>query len=263
MTARDKRFDQRPVFVFIYDSAVIGLCLDDFRQQHPAGFFADRQERAVGFPPRFTQGRLDNAGDPVVQPQDIQQRFVEHAGFVTIGRAFEVVIEAEPVEKSLKTGIIVMPEAFMRAERIGHAGQRLAQMFGHHFLLGHVFRHLAQTVHIVGERKQFGGNIGHRFECAPHHGGTHDLAKGADMRQAGRPIAGLEQHVTLFGHLAGGTFQKTARLGKRPRLGVRAERFQIGQVPDPPGVSERRKLRLYRFGVNQMRRTAQTDAVTG
>jgi hypothetical protein len=42
----------------------------------------------------------------------------------------------------------------MRAERIGHLRQRLAEMLRQQLLVRHVVRHLAQAVHIVGEGEQ-------------------------------------------------------------------------------------------------------------
>ena len=77
----------------------------------------------------------------------------------------------------------------MGAERIGHLGQRLAEILRQHLLVRHVVRHLAQAVHVVGERDQPGLDlvVGENAEGVTHHGGARDLAEGADMRQAGGP----------------------------------------------------------------------------
>ena len=68
-----------------------------------------------------------------------------------------------------------------------------------HLLVRHVVRHLAQAVHVVGEGEQPGLDLvlGQHAEGVAHHGGARDLAEGADMRQARRAVAGLEQHLVL------------------------------------------------------------------
>ena len=47
-------------------------------------------------------------------------------------------------------------KTFMRTERVGHPGQRLAEMPRHHLLVGDVVGHLAQRIHVVGEGDQPG-----------------------------------------------------------------------------------------------------------
>ncbi len=63
----------------------------------------------------------------------------------------------------------------------------------------HVVRHLPHPVHVVGEDEQPGGDLAFRqhLEGLAHHGRARDLAEGADMRQAGRAIARLEQRLAL------------------------------------------------------------------
>ena len=62
-----------------------------------------------------------------------------------------------------------------------------------------VIRHLAERVHVVGECDQAGLDlvIGEDAESVAYHGGARDFAEGADMRQAGWAVAGLEDHFLL------------------------------------------------------------------
>ena len=59
----------------------------------------------------------------------------------------------------------------------------------------HVVRDLAHAVHVVGEAEQPRLDLvaGQHAEGVAHHRGARDLAERADMRQAGRAVAGLEQ----------------------------------------------------------------------
>ncbi len=131
--------------------------------------------------------------------QHLQQRGVEPARRVAGSRRHEFVVEAELIEKGAQPRVVVRGEACMRAERIGHFGQRLAEMLRQHLLVGNVVRHLAQAVHVVGERDQPGLDrvVGQHAEGVAHHGGARDFAESADMRQAGRAVAGLEDHLVL------------------------------------------------------------------
>ena len=58
-----------------------------------------------------------------------------------------------------------------------------------------VVGNLAHPVHVVGEAQQLGLDLvpGEHPEGVPNHRCARHLAEGADMRQAGRPVAGLEQ----------------------------------------------------------------------
>ena len=114
-------------------------------------------------------------------------------------------------------------ETVMGTERIGHAGQRFAKVFGHHLLLRHVVRHFTQSVHIVRKSKQLCRDIRYSFKGAAHHGRAHNLAKGADMRQAGRPVTGFEQYVALVRRVTASTLQDLARLLEGPGLGLHRE----------------------------------------
>ena len=111
-------------------------------------------------------------------------------------------------------------------ERIRHARQRLAEIGRQHLLVGDVVRHLAQAVHVVGEGEQPGLDLvlGQHAKGMAHHGGARDLAEGADMRQARRTVAGLEQHLVLRT-----LFQprdNRFRLLERPGVGLFGERTQ-------------------------------------
>ena len=64
---------------------------------------------------------------------------------------------------------------------------------------GHVVGHLAQPVHVVAERDQPRRQAGEFGERVAHPDRARHLAEGADMRQAGRAVAGLEQRVALAG----------------------------------------------------------------
>ena len=124
---------------------------------------------------------------------------VEAARRVALRRGHEFVVEAEMVEEGAQPRIVVLAEARMRAERIGHLGQRLAEMLLQHVLVRHVVGHLAQAIHVVGKGDQprLDLVVGEHAEGVAHHGGARDLAEGADMRQAGRAVAGLEDHLVL------------------------------------------------------------------
>ncbi len=109
-----------------------------------------------------------------------------------------------------------MSEALMRAERIGDRGQRLAQMRPDHVAVGNVVGHLAQPVHVVGKREQPRLHIRQKTERVAHHRGAHHLAERADMRQAGRAVAGLEQHIAFFGRFPADPGENFTSLFKGP-----------------------------------------------
>ena len=113
-------------------------------------------------------------------------------------------------------------EALMGAERVGHLRQRLAQIGGQQFLIGHVVRNLSQRVHVVGEADQLRFPAGERVQRVAHHLGAGHLAEGADVRQAGGAVAGFEQHRPVRGAalLALDALDEAPRFGERPGLGV-------------------------------------------
>ena len=101
-------------------------------------------------------------------------------------------------------------------------------MLRQHLLVRHVVGHLAQPVHVVGEGDQPGLDlvVGEHAEGVAHHGGARDLAEGADMRQAGGAVAGLEDHLVL--RLALQPRDDLARLLERPGVRLLGELAQRG-----------------------------------
>ena len=157
----------------------------------------NRQERRVGRAPLRPQRRQDDVHHLVVDLEHLQQRLVEHARGVGLGRRHELVVEAEAVEEVAQHRVVVV----RRSSRIlpngsGTARQRLVEIGLQHLLVGHVARHLAQAVHVVGEADEARRALalGQHLEGVPHHARARDLAEGADVRQPRRPIAGLEDH---------------------------------------------------------------------
>ena len=102
-------------------------------------------------------------------------------------------------------------------------------MLGHHLLVGDVVGNFAQAVHVVGEADEPGRHLvlGEHAEGVAHHGGAGDLAERADMRQAGRAIARLEDDGT--GRLGDALqpAQDLARLLEGPRLAHMGMRQQL------------------------------------
>src|SRR6201999_2905865 len=66
--------------------------------------------------------------------------------------------------------------------------------------------------------------VGEHAERMAHHGGARDLAERADMRQAGRSVAGLEDHLVL--RLALQARDDLLRLLERPGVGLLGELAQ-------------------------------------
>ena len=126
--------------------------------------------------------------------EHLEQRLVEASRGVALGGGQELVVEAERVEEGPQPRIVVVAEAWMIAERVGNLRERLAEMLGHHLLVGDVAGHFAQAVHVVGEADQPRRDLvlGEHAEGVAHHGGAGDLAEGADMRQARGTVTSLE-----------------------------------------------------------------------
>ena len=150
---------------------------------------------------------------------------------VAVGRGKELVVEAELVEEGAQPRIVVGGEARMGAERVGHLGERLAEMLRHHLLVRHVVRHLAQPVHVVGERDQPGLDlvVGEHAEGVAHHAGARDLAEGADMRQPRGAVAGLEDDLVL--RLALEPRDDLPRLLERPGVRLLGELARDSDLP--------------------------------
>src|SRR6185437_15889757 len=96
-------------------------------------------------------------------------------------------------------------------------------MLRHHLPVGDVVGHLAQRVHVVGEGDQPGLDLiaGEHAEGVTHHRCARDLAKSTDMRQAGRAVAGLEDHLILGPALE--PRDDLARLLERPSMRLLGE----------------------------------------
>ena len=201
------------------DGARFRVVPQDRRLHHDAGQRMNGKERRIGRRALFAQRGQHDRLHLVEAFEHPQQRRVEPAGLVGLGRGHEFVLEAELVEKAPQARVVVRGEAVILAERIGDLGQRLAEMAFDDFTVGNVVRRLAQAVHVVGEGDQprLDRVAGQHAEGVPHHGRARHLAEGADMRQARRPVAGLEDDFGFFRALE--TLDQLARLFERPGLG--------------------------------------------
>ena len=193
--------------------------------QNLATLRADRQEGRIGGGPFGAERGQDGGDHLVVQREDAQQRRVEPAFAIILRGRGEFVVKAEPVEEALQLGVVMRAETVMRAERIGHPGERPADEALQHLAVGHVVGHLAQPVHVIGEGQQARGQAGQRGEGVPHPGGARHLAERADMRQAGGAVAGLEQcgRFARGGEAGGDLLRLLERPGLRERCGCVAE----------------------------------------
>ena len=163
------------------------------------GLGVDRQEGRIGRGAFLAQGRQHDRHDLVEAGQHLEQGRVELAGAIGVGRGLELVVEAELVEEGAEPGVVMPAERVMRAERVRHLGQRLAEMLRQQLLVRDIVRHLAQAVLIVreGDQPRRDGAVGQHLKGVTHHRGARDLAERADMRQTGRAVTGLEHHLLL------------------------------------------------------------------
>ena len=185
--------------------------------EHAARDRRDRQEGRVCRLTFRTQRRQHDAHDGVELFQRADQHVIELARRVIAGGAGEFIVETERVEEAPQHRVVVVAIALKRAVRVRHHGQRLVQMRQQERAVRHILRNLAHAVHVVGETQEPGRDIAQQFESPPHHRGPRHFAEGADMRQARRPIAGLEQHF-LFPRALDPRHQ-LPRLLERPGLG--------------------------------------------
>ena len=155
------------------------------------------------------------------------QRIVEPAGRVILRRRGELVIEAIAVEELTQQRVVVRGEAVELFERVGHLGQRLAEMHAQHLLVRHIVRHLAQTVHIVRKGDQPGLLIRQGVEGVADHGGAQHFVERADMRQARRTIARLEQDRCTARLAIGIAFEELASFLIGPGLGLESGRAKF------------------------------------
>src|SRR3546814_19030782 len=87
---------------------------------------------------------LHNVLYRLVVAQHLLQRGIESAGGVPVGRRLELVLETEGVEEAAQARNDLVHAALVLAERFGNTGLRLAEVLGHHLLVGDVVGHLAQ-----------------------------------------------------------------------------------------------------------------------
>ena len=220
LAAGHRHLDLGAILVLIDDGAGLGVHLQHRHLQHAARLGAERQEGAVGLAPLRPEGRQHHVLHRVVVAQHLQQRRVEAARGVPVGGRLEFVLETEGVEEAAQARVVVVPEALVRAEGIGDLRQRLAEMLGHHLLVGDVVRHLAQAVHVVGEAEEARRHVGETLEGLTHHGRARHLAEGADVRQARRPIARFEEDVAFFRRFPADTLCDSSCLFKGPGAGA-------------------------------------------
>ena len=192
----------------------------DHRRLHDdAGRRVDRQERGIGGGPLLPERGQHDRLDLVEGLERPDQRRVEPARRIGLGRRHELVVEAEAVEKAAQARVVVGGEARILAERVRHLGQRLAEMPRHHLAVRDVVGGLAQAVHVVGERDQarLDRIPGQRAEGVPHHGRARHLAERPDVRQSGGSVSGLEHDLGLRRALE--PRDQLPRLLEGPRLG--------------------------------------------
>ena len=233
MAARDRQGPFAARLVVEGDLAAHGVHVLDRHVQDAAGFRVDRQEAGIGLLPLLAQAGQHDLHDRVVTLGRQPQRVVELARLVELGRADELVFEAEGVQEAAQHGVVVVAEAGIFTEGIGHRGQRLLQVLPQHLGVRNVVRDLPHPVQVVGKTEQARGDIADKFEGAADHRGPRDLAEGADMRQARGPVTGLEQDVSLLGILLLVTFQHPTGFLEGPGLGIHRRIAQGGHGCSP------------------------------
>src|SRR5262245_60567294 len=161
--------------------------------------------------------------------EHLKQRAVEAAAGVALRGGEKLVVESERVEESPEPRVVVLAEARIFTERVGHLRQRLAEMLGHHLLVGDVVGHFAQAVHVVGKADEPGRDLvfGQDAEGMAHHSRAADLGERADMRQPRGSVTGLEDDGT-GPRRALDPAQDFARLLERPRLALAGGRHRRG-----------------------------------
>ncbi len=195
MAARDGNLGEPSGVGILVDDRPGGeVAVDDRHLQHFSGGRGDGQERTVSGPTLRPQCRQDHVADRIVMIEYLEERLVEAAARVAFGGRQKLVVEVERIEEGPEPGIVVVAEAFVIAERIGHLGERLAEVLGDHLLIGDVVGDLTQAVHVIGKRDEPRRHLvlGENAEGVPHHGGARNLAEGADMRKPGRTVTRLE-----------------------------------------------------------------------
>ena len=142
--------------------------------------------------------RQDDRHHLVVALQHAQQRGVEAAGGVIVGGGGELVVEAETVQER-RAGGRCCARRNCRGCRTGRgcgsaAGRDSAPAVSRFGTLSGTLRSPSMSS-LKAIRRD--GQAGQHGEGVAHPGGARDLAEGADVRQAGGAVAGLEQRLAL------------------------------------------------------------------
>ena len=221
--------------ILVGDGSSFRIVRDHRHLQDGAGPRRDRQERRIGKRALRAQRRQHDRHHRLEVRKHFQERIVETSRRVASSRRQEFVVEAELIEECAQARVVVIGEARMRAERIGHLGQRLVEVLRHHFFVGDIVGNLAQAVHVVGksDEPRLDRVGGEHAEGVAHHRGARHLAERADMRQAGRAVAGLEDDLVLRVPLQ--PRHDLARFLERPGVRLLGERAQIRWIFDRHG----------------------------
>ncbi len=193
--ARHRKRDVLAILVGEGDGSGLGVDVLHRNVEDAARLGRDGQETAIGSLTLLAERGEHDVHDLLIALGCAQENIVEPAGCVVVGRAGELVLETEGIEEAAQHRVVVVAEALEFSEGIGHARQRLVQVFAQHVLVGDVVGDFAHAVHVVGEAEQARLDLaaGERLESAADHAGACDLSKGADVRQARGAIAGLEE----------------------------------------------------------------------
>jgi hypothetical protein len=111
----------------------------------------DRQKDRIGLLALFAQGLEHDRHDLVILARGAQQDLVKAARAVKFGGRNELVFKPEGIEEPAQHGVVMGAKTVMGAKRVRHACQRLLQMRGKRLGVGHIARHLAHTVKIIGK----------------------------------------------------------------------------------------------------------------
>ena len=181
------------------DRAGVDVASRERNLHHDAGLGVQGQEGRIGRRALLAKRRQHDLHHRVIAREQAQERLVEAARAVVMGRGGEFIVEAEGVEKGAKPRIVVRPEALMRPERVRDLCERLPEMLSDELFVGDVVGDLAQPVHVVGEGDELRRDLafGQNLEGAAHHRGARHFSESADMRQARGAVARFEQHVLL------------------------------------------------------------------
>ena len=183
---------------------------------HHAGFRVNGQEGRIGGAAIRPECRQDHFQHLGMVFRHSQQRRIKLARTIVIGRRREFVLKAKSIQKGAQPRIIMVPEAFMCAERVRDRRDRPADMPGQHFLIRHIIRHLAQPIHVIAEGDQARRQARELRKGLADPACARHFAESADMRQAGRAIAGFKQRRAFAG--SGQAGRDLARLLKGPGL---------------------------------------------